>query len=301
MATYQGHTYTNGNVPKALLAPLDGENYGDAVLRLDAAAAWNRARAEVKAKTGIVLTVRGWNRSLAEQERFFFERYSRQASGGGRFGDIRWYKGVRYVRTSGAPAAIPGTSNHGWGLAVDIDDFGAYRTAGNARSRLANPILEKHGWTDDEGSSIGEPWHRVYKPERDTQKNAKPAAPTQEEPDMNTTQARELNETRAIAGELKELIAELHAGIAPKIPTSATQNPEWINFRAAVRDIRIAVTRQMDDAVAQGVAVALQDVSGVDKEALTAGIVAEVSKAVHAVTESVAGTEYVMTPKETDR
>lgn len=194
MATYKGHTYTNGNVPKALLAPLDGENYGNAVLRLDAADSWNRARAEVKAKTGIVLTVRGWNRSLAEQERFFFERYSRQASGGGRFGDVRWYKGVRYVRTSGAPAAIPGTSNHGWGLAVDIDDFGAYRTAGNARSRLADPILEKHGWTDDEGSSIGEPWHRVYKPERDTQKNAKPTTPTQEVPDMDATQAKQLSD-----------------------------------------------------------------------------------------------------------
>lgn len=294
MATYKGHTYTNGNVPKALLAPLDGENYGDAVLRLDAADSWNRARAEVKAKTGIVLTVRGWNRSLAEQERFFFERYSRQASGGGRFGDVRWYKGVRYVRTSGAPAAIPGTSNHGWGLAVDIDDFGAYRTAGNARSRLANPILEKHGWTDDEGSSIGEPWHRVYKPERDTQKNAKPTTPTQEVPDMDATQAKQLSDIHAALPKL----TEIHAGIAPGIPVSATKDPEKITLRAAVRDIRIAVTRQMDDAVAQGVATALKDVSGVDKEALTAGIVAEVSKAVHAVTESVAGTEYVMTPKE---
>lgn len=121
---------------------------------------------------------------------------------------------------------------------------------------------------------------------------------TPEEPDMDATQAKQLSETRAIAGKLEALIAELHTGIAPQIPTSATKDPEWINLRAAVRDIRIAVTRQMDDAVARGVAVALQDVSGVDKEALTAGIVAEVSKAVHAVTESVAGTEYVMTPKE---
>lgn len=190
MATYAGKTYTNGNVPKSLLAPLDGENYGNAELRRDAAESWNRARAEVKAKTGIVLTVRGWNRSLAEQERFFFERYSRQATGGGPFGDVRWYKGVRYVRTTGAPAAIPGTSNHGWGLAVDVDDFGAYRTAGNARSREATPILEKHGWTDDEGSSIGEPWHRVYKPERDQRKNYTPV----QEDDMTPAQAKQLDE-----------------------------------------------------------------------------------------------------------
>lgn len=185
MATFAGKTYTNGNVPASLLAPLDGENYGNAELRRDAAAAWNRARAEVKAKTGIVLTVRGWNRSLAEQERFFFERYAPTPSGGV---DVRWYKGVRYSRVRGAPAAIPGTSNHGWGLAVDIDDFGAYGTSGNARSRLATPILEKHGWTDTEGSSIGEPWHRVYNPAKDTH-----PAPVQED-DMSAAAERQIDE-----------------------------------------------------------------------------------------------------------
>lgn len=188
MATFAGLTYTNGNVPASILAPLDGENYGDATLRRDAAESWNRARADVKARTGIVLTVRGWNRTLAEQERFFFERYSRQATGDGPFGDVRWYKGARYVRVTGAPAAIPGTSNHGWGLAVDIDDFGAYRTTGNARSTKATPILERHGWTDNEGSSIGEPWHRVYNPASDTH-----PAPFQED-DMTPAQAEQLDD-----------------------------------------------------------------------------------------------------------
>lgn len=185
MATFAGKTYTNGNVPASLLAPLDGENYGKAELRRDAAEAWNRARAEVKAKTGIVLTVRGWNRTLAEQERFFFERYAPTPSGGI---DVRWYKGVRYSRVRGAPAAIPGTSNHGWGLAVDVDDFGAYGTSGNARSAKATPILEKHGWTDNEGSSIGEPWHRVYNPAKDTH------PPTVQEDDMTPAQATQLDD-----------------------------------------------------------------------------------------------------------
>lgn len=188
MATFAGLTYENGSVPRSILAPLDGENYGDAELRRDAAASWNRARADVLARTGITLTVRGWNRTLAEQERFFFERYKKQATGDGPFGDVRWYKGARYVRVTGAPAAIPGTSNHGWGLAVDVDDFGAYGTSGNARSRAVTPILEKHGWTDDEGSSIGEPWHRVYKPERDTHPT------TVQEDDMTPAQATQLDE-----------------------------------------------------------------------------------------------------------
>jgi hypothetical protein len=294
-ATYKGKTYANGQIPKAFLKPLDGENYdspGDpAVLREDAATSWNAARAEVLRQTGIVLAVRGWYRPVPQQELFFFQRYRKQASGGI---DARWYKGERYVRFTGAPAAIPGTSNHGLATTVDVFDFGAYGTTGNARRAKAMPILRKYGWTDGEGQSIGEPWHLEYVDAKNIRKNTTP----QEVPDMDTTQAKQLSETRAIAGELKALIAELHNGIAPQIPTSATKDPEKITLRAAVRDIRIAVTRQMDDAVAQGVAVALKDVSGVDKAALTAGIVAEVSKAVHAVTESVAGTEYVMTPKE---
>jgi len=292
MVTYKGHTYTNGNVPKALLAPLDGENYGNAVLRRDAAESWNRARAEVKAKTGIVLTVRGWNRSLAEQVTFYLQRHER-AGKGDRV--CCYWNGVPYRFTGTAHAAPPGTSNHGWGLAVDVVDFGGVGNFNHPRRVASIAILKKHGWTDDEGrGSIKEPWHLVYNPARDTQKNARPTIPTQEVPDMDTVQAKQLSDIHAALPKL----AELWSGIAPQIPVSATQDPEKITLRAAVRDIRIAVTRQMDDAVAQGVAVALQDVSGVDKAALTAGIVAEVSKAVHAVTESVADTEYVLTPKE---
>ena len=113
------------------------------------------------------------------------------------------------------------------------------------------------------------------------------AGPEREEPDMDATQAKQLSEIRA-------LIGELHTGIAPQIPTSATRDPEWINFRAAVRDIRIAVTRQLDDAVATGVATALDGVTGVDKAALTKGVVAEVRKALDAVGD----TQYFLTPKE---
>lgn len=114
--------------------------------------------------------------------------------------------------------------------------------------------------------------------------------PIQEVPDMDATQAKQLSDIHAALPKL----AQLWEGIAPGIPTSATKDPEKITLRAAVRDIRIAVTRQMDDAVAQGVAVALKDVSGVDKAALTAGVVAEVRK----VLDAVGDTEYILTPKE---
>ncbi|KRC37536.1 M15 family metallopeptidase [Oerskovia sp. Root22] len=159
-------TYPNGSVPPELLAPLDGQP--EAQLRLDAALSWNRARAAVIGRTGITLFVRGWNRTLAEQETFFFERYEPQTTGTGPYNDVRWYKNVRYVRVRGAAAAIPGTSNHGWGIAVDVDDYGLIGQFDYPRRTATFPILAEHGWTDTEGrGSIQEPWHLVYDPTRD--------------------------------------------------------------------------------------------------------------------------------------
>lgn len=154
--------YPNGSVPASALAPLDGQP--GCFLRADAAHAWNLGRAEVRRRTGIVLSVRGWNRSLAEQELFFFQRYEQRA-GNGPYGDVRWYKGKRYVRVRGAAAAIPGTSNHGWGLAVDVADYGNVGEFGNARRVATFPILAQYGWTDTEGRGvIREPWHLVFNP-----------------------------------------------------------------------------------------------------------------------------------------
>jgi LAS superfamily LD-carboxypeptidase LdcB len=288
MATFAGKTYTNGNVPASLLAPLDGENYGKAELRRDAAESWNRARAEVKAKTGIVLTVRGWNRSLAEQERFFFERYSRQASGNGPFGDVRWYKGARYVRTSGAPAAIPGNSNHGWGVAVDVDDFGAYRTTGNARSRLATPILEKHGWTDDEGRSIGEPWHRVYKPERDTQKNAKP---TQEDDDMSA----------AAENNIKKIL-DIVDGRVIDGPAGKPKEQDRLSLTAALRRLLIEnragfAKAEKRDAAQTAIIRTLAESKGIDPDTLLKLLGDKIDAALEEVVLPLEG-EITLTRKE---
>ena len=174
--TYGGLTYANGAVPAAVLAPLTGQP--DAFLRRDAAEAWNRSRADVLARTGILLAVRGWNRTLAEQEKFFLERYQLQATGDGPYDDVRWWNGRRYVRYGTAAAAIPGTSNHGWGLAVDVIDYGNVRQFDYPRRALTFPILARHGWTDTEGrGNIQEPWHLVYDPTRDT--HPTPAKPVQ--------------------------------------------------------------------------------------------------------------------------
>lgn len=52
------------------------------------------------------------------------------------------------------PAAQPGTSNHGWGLAVDCPfaDAQAWLMSNGRR----------WGWSHDEGARVGEPWHYAY-------------------------------------------------------------------------------------------------------------------------------------------
>ncbi|HEY0345449.1 MAG TPA: M15 family metallopeptidase [Solirubrobacteraceae bacterium] len=52
------------------------------------------------------------------------------------------------------PAAVPGTSNHGWGIAVDIPFPKAQAWI------LRNG--ERYGWSHDEGARVGEIWHYRY-------------------------------------------------------------------------------------------------------------------------------------------
>lgn len=55
------------------------------------------------------------------------------------------------------PAARPGTSNHGWGNAVDVFDDGSGRYWAAMRRHAP-----KFGWSWDEGQRVGEPWHFRY-------------------------------------------------------------------------------------------------------------------------------------------
>jgi len=171
--TYAGHTYGNGETPAAILANLEGSQGVNrtetAQLRLDAAASWNRAAADVKARTGLEVWVRGWNRTYMEQVTFYLERHTPAAAGDRVC--CRW-NGRGYRFTGTAHAAPPGTSNHGWGLAVDVVDFGGVGQWNHPRRVAAFPILAEHGWTDTEGrSAIQEPWHLVYDPARDRHAN----------------------------------------------------------------------------------------------------------------------------------
>lgn len=51
-------------------------------------------------------------------------------------------------------AAVPGTSNHGWAIAVDV------KTRAAAAWIMRNGA--KYGWSHDEGARVGEWWHFRY-------------------------------------------------------------------------------------------------------------------------------------------
>lgn len=141
-------------------------------LRPDSAAAWDRA---VKAfGKGVLLT--GALRSYETQVRLFKERY--KAGAFSPYVDYRYWNGTRYGRVRGAAAAVPGTSNHGSGDAVDVQtrrsagdpghDKAVVFTSWNDRDRVRFlKVAAKHGWYDTEGRRVNELWHLTYYPHKD--------------------------------------------------------------------------------------------------------------------------------------
>ena len=116
--------YTNGSIPlkvlcKVAFAPSQH-------LRCDAAEALGRLNAAYRAATGRDLVISGSYRTLDEQ--------------------------ISTRAAKGTMAAVPGTSNHGWGLAIDLEQATGYRSpqypvAQGERDelRLAPPDLHGRG------------------------------------------------------------------------------------------------------------------------------------------------------------
>ncbi|MCL1799933.1 MAG: M15 family metallopeptidase [Promicromonosporaceae bacterium] len=130
-------------------------------LRADAAASWE----QVIEIWGSAFQINSAWRSYDTQVAIFEARYVPKASGGGEFCDVRTWAGTRYVRTSelGA-AAIPGTSNHGAGTALDINGFEGFDDP--VRLQLL-ALARDFGWSDSEGCAVNERWHFAYNPAND--------------------------------------------------------------------------------------------------------------------------------------
>lgn len=166
-------------------------------LDADAAASWDRVAREVQRRYGWLPVLTDSVRPYAVQVRIFLDRYDPQAAGSGYYGDVRWWEGRRYVRrryrkSDGAPAAAaapPGTSRHGFGLAVDCSGLGGFT---GTRYRQLMSVQQDHGWSNAVGRSINEAWHQEYTRANDRHAGTgsgsgaalTPAPTTSEEDDM---------------------------------------------------------------------------------------------------------------------
>lgn len=125
--------YANGNIPRASLCPLSYTS-GE-VLRADAAASFNRLTEAYRAARGIPICVTDAYRDYATQVRLYRER-----------------PGF---------AAVPGTSQHGWGVAVDL--CGGIQDYGSSAYAWMKTNAGRFGWVHpawaEPGGSMQEPWH----------------------------------------------------------------------------------------------------------------------------------------------
>lgn len=123
-------SYENGQIPESALCDIGGGE----TLRPDAAVAFMQLDEAYEEALGEPIVVNDAYRDLAGQE------YQYQDKGPG------W-------------AAVPGTSNHGWGLAIDINDVQYEWMSANAG---------QFGWHHPEDLPH-EPWHWEFEPENDAE------------------------------------------------------------------------------------------------------------------------------------
>lgn len=158
-------TYANGRIPQSALSPIPSIG-GTAWLLPAPAAAFLAVCADVVRQYGwapVATSPGDGFRSYDRQRTLFLQRYApvyaTVVQGGRRIVDRRTWDGVYYWRHTGAAAAVPGTSNHGKGITVDVTGLGAYTST---RFRQFAAVAAQHGFSNAEGRSVGEPWHWNY-------------------------------------------------------------------------------------------------------------------------------------------
>ncbi|WP_454850856.1 M15 family metallopeptidase [Promicromonospora soli] len=127
--------YGNGQIPSSILC---GLSFSGEQLRCDAAMALEDLNGAFRATFGHSLDVVDGYRSYADQ--------------------------VAVAASRGALAAVPGTSNHGWGQAIDLS--GGIQSFGSAEYNWMSAHAGKYGWEHpgwaEPGGSKPEPWHWEY-------------------------------------------------------------------------------------------------------------------------------------------
>lgn len=133
---------SNGRLPSDMLSSIPGGR-----LEHKAARAWNDMYAYIGKQHGIWIRPTGPNSS--------YRTYAAQQ-----------YFWNLYQSGRGNVAAYPGTSNHGWGKAVDV--------ATPTMAYYIRKYGSRFGWSWAEGQRVGEWWHFTYVGGYDPPKKKKP-------------------------------------------------------------------------------------------------------------------------------
>jgi len=144
-------SFDNGQIPGSFLAPCGLRNF----VMVQPAASAMRAMVAAAAGDGVTLSATGTWRSFDQQKQLFVSRYVTHDTGGPK----KVWNGVVYWQLPKvASAAVPGTSNHGLGLAVDLSHSPTVPITEGALRWLAN-----HGPSFGYFNSVkSEAWHWSY-------------------------------------------------------------------------------------------------------------------------------------------
>lgn len=158
---------SNGRLAATLLRPVNPNTAW--VMHHLAARAWEALRAAAW-RAGVKLSVSGNPyRSYEQQVNLFLQRYTSTYDAGlNTLEDKRVWNGTTYYKRLGvAPVAVPGTSNHGWGLAVDtaIDadgDLGFEWPVNSLNQTALSWLLGNAARFGFSWELQSEPWHIRY-------------------------------------------------------------------------------------------------------------------------------------------
>lgn len=155
---------SNGKLPGSIMLDTPGRAGGPEVRLVEPAARAWRAMTAAAAKAGHVLKATSATdsyRPYADQERIFRNRYTTTYLAGRP--TKRWQGRIWYQLPNTAVAAVPGTSNHGWALAVDIGEERDGDAGTESIDQGTVNWLVAHA--DEFGFSAelqSEPWHWRY-------------------------------------------------------------------------------------------------------------------------------------------
>lgn len=181
----------NGRLPAGMLTGIGSGHK----LRFDAANSIVAVMRDVASKYGWSVVLTDSYRPYETQERIFKERYTTTYLPGRPY---KTWNGVRwYQRPNTAQAAVPGTSNHGLGVAIDVSALGGF--SGTRYKQFAS-IASKRGWSNFEGQQIGEAWHWVYTGSGGSIDAVAPSVPKEEDDMFSDSDRENLNELRRFIG-----------------------------------------------------------------------------------------------------